>query len=549
MSYQVRKAGSGRRLYTGVGGSVARAIDAILAPIAPAFVARRQRAFAETRQALNYDAAARRDTRFDRRASSADQDLLRDLPTLRRNSRAMVRDGSTGAAILRVLEDNVIGTGLVPQMMLDGESVGISESEADDWNRSVEQLWTEIAKQIDASEHDSFAAMQGLVLRTNVIEGEAFLHRVWIDEPQRRVVGSAWEMIDCDRIVDPPSSDGREIRAGVEVGDRQNAVAYWVTPRHPDESTMRYRDERRRRNRPERVPRIAGGQPSVLHVFSRRRTGQTRGEPFLTSSYGVIESAGDMLEAELEAVRGASKFAMFIEQTVDADEIGGLQQDSEGRWYEEVENATIRYLNKGEKPHPYTPNRPGSTFEPFMVLAIRSACAAMGLPYELVLKNFARMNYSSARVALLEARRGFEVMQQRIIEQLCEPIFRLSILEAVLNRKLRMPRGFLEHQDRFLRAYWQPPAWGWVDPVKEVESSRLAIESNLSTPQREAARQGGDSETNLIMRARHLKRAREIEAKHGLPEGSLTDARPAPTPPAPQAPEEEGDTDTDTEDQ
>lgn len=520
------------RIYAGLSGGVARVVDAVLSPWAPRLVVARQRARAESSALLAYDMAARKRTRRVQRASSADQDLLNDLPEMRKNSRAMVRDDSAAAAMVRVLQDNVIGTGLVPQMMVDRKALRLSDAEADRWNDEVEAFWAQVSGQIDASEGCKFAAMQGLVLRSLVVDGEFLAHRVFVeDSAMARVVSTAWELIDVDRLQDP--NDGvLDIRSGVELGPRQNAVAYWITPRHPDEQVMRWRNKELAENQPKRWARYAGGQPSILHGFRRDRTGQTRGVPFFAPAFALVEAMNDMLETELQAARAAAKFCAFIKQSVDASGFGGVEQGSDGQWYEKLESAAIRYLNPGEELVPYTPNRPGNNFEPFVVRVLRSICAALGLPYELVAKDFGGMNYSSARVALLEARRGFETLQQLIVDEFCQPVFASQIIEGVIAGKLRMPRGFMQNPAPFLQAYWQPPAWGWVDPVKEIEASALAIENSLSTPQAEAARQGGDAEANLEQRARFLRKAKQVEEAYQLDPGSLT-AKQAPAAPAP----------------
>ena len=523
------------RIYAGLGGAVARVVDAVLSPLAPRLVVARQRARAESSALLAYDMAARKRTRRPQRASSADEDLLRDLPEMRKNSRAMVRDDSSASAMVRVLEDNVIGTGLVPQMMVDRKVLGLSDAEADRWNDECEALWHNVAGQIDASEKDSFAGMQRLVLRSLVVDGEFLAHRVFVEDAAvRRVLGTAWELIDVDRLQDPVEGV-IDVRAGVELGPRQNAVAYWITPRHPDEQMVRWRNSELAVNKPKRWARYAGGQPSVLHGFRRDRTGQTRGVPFFAPAFALVEAMNDMLETELQAARAAAKFCAFIKQSVDASGLGGIEQGSDGQYYERLESAAIRYLNPGEELVPYTPNRPGNNFEPFVVRVLRSICAALGLPYEMVAKDFGGMNYSSARVALLEARRGFETLQQLVVDEFCQPVFSSQIIEGVISGKLRMPRGFLQNPAPFLQAYWQPPAWGWVDPVKEIEASAMAIENSLSTPQAEAARQGGDAEANLEQRARFLRKAKQVEQAYQLDPGSLTAPKaPAAAAPAPK---------------
>jgi lambda family phage portal protein len=543
--YRVLKNGkdpAAPRLYRGVGGLFARAFDGMLSPFAPGFVLERQRARLRSSHLLAYDAAAKSRMRRPQVASSADQDLLGDLDEIRRNSRAMVRDDSTAAALVRVLEDNVVGTGLVPQMMVKPVPGSLTERQAEDWNRSIEQIWAEASKQLDATECDTFPALQRQAFRTMVVDGEALFSRIFVDPSKsevRRLIGTCYESVDVDRLDDPNQFEPG-IRAGVELGDRGNARAYWIRPRHPEESMTQWRDDRMRLNEPERVPRYADGRPKVLHMFRRDRPGQTRGVPFFAPCFALVEAMNDMLETELQAARAASKFCAFIKQTLDANM--PHFDNEEGELVEHLESATIQRLGPGEELVPYTPNRPGNMFEPFVVRVMRSICSALGLPYELVMKDFGKMNYSNARVALLESRRGFAVLQQLVVEKLCQPMLEAVVHEAVVKRKVEMPRGFLVSPSMFVKAYWQPPAWGWVDPVKEVQSSGMAVDLNLSSPQAEAARQGGDSEANLRMKAAHMKKAREIEKEHGLPEGSLTSSSSAPAP-APRGGAEEDEDD------
>ncbi len=542
MSYRI-DANRRNELYQGVGGFVARAFDSMLSPFAPRLVLGRQRARAEM---LAYDMAQKKRTRRTQRAGSADSDLLTDLPQMRTNSRAMVRDDSAASALVRVLEDNIVGTGMRPQMIVDRVAAGLSDAEANAWNETVEKWFESIAGEIDATEADSFWEMQRQALRTMVVDGEFLLKRVFASDGSRRT-STAWEMIDADRLVDPHQGSTVDIRSGVEVGERQQAVAYWITPRHPDEMRVRWASPRLAKNQAERYAKVGpNGRPIVLHGFRRDRAGQTRGVPFLASSFGLVESMNDMLDAELTAARAAAKFCVFVRQTV---EPGHGLQNEDGAWIEKLESGTIRYLNKGEQIESFSPNRPGNNFDPFVVRVLRSICAANGLPYEMVARDFGGMNYSNARVALIEARRGFEVLQQLLAEKFCQPIFASMVYDGVLSGELPAPRGFRQRPDLFLRALWQPPGWGWVDPVKEIEASRLAIENSLSTPQAEASRQGGDAEANLEQRARHLRKAREIEARYELPEGSLTKTAAQAQAPTPNSAPEDDEEEEQEEDQ
>lgn len=534
MSYRIERDDPPRRVYHGVAGQLARAVDAVLSTFAPRLVLERQKARAASAEILNYDAAKTKRWRKESSAGSADNDLLQDLPKIRSKCRSMARDDSNAAAMVRVLEDNVVGTGMRPQLMVSSENTpGLTDKEADDWNRSCEQLFEDWSKHdADAAERLTFYAMQRKALRSLIVDGEILASRTVITKAEApwRSLETAFELLDVDRLQDPHTGQpDKDIRAGVELGLRMEPVAYWITPRHPDEHRPRYQQAKLKNNRPERHTRLSDrGLQNILHVLRDDRPGQTRGVPFFAPCLGWTIVLNDYIETESAAAAAASRYCGFIKQVMDANSLAAnpmFQQQPNGEWHEQLQRNTLKYLNTNEEFQAYTPTRPVTNFEPFIVAMLRSICAALGLPYELVLKNFGDMNYSSARVALLEARRGFEVLQQLMIEQFCEPVLRWVIFDAVVSQKLRVPNGFLVNPRPFLRAAWQTPAWGWVDPKTEVESSRLAVEANLSTPQAEAARQGMDSEQILELRARHLKKAKEVEERYGLEPGSLTRER------------------------
>jgi len=78
--------------------------------------------------------------------------------------------------------------------------------------------------------------------------------------------------------------------------------------------------------------------------------------------------------------------------------------------------------------------------------------------------------------------------------------------------QLRDAPDFYERQAEYTRANWIGGGWGWVDPVKEVEASRKAIDYGLSTLAKEVAAQGDDWEENLDQ----LSREREAIDQRGL---------------------------------
>jgi lambda family phage portal protein len=139
----------------------------------------------------------------------------------------------------------------------------------------------------------------------------------------------------------------------------------------------------------------------------------------------------------------------------------------------------------------------------------------IGMPYELIVKDFSKTNYSSARASLLEGRRVFKNWRNWFAAKFCQPIWDMVIEEAYLRGEFDAP-DFYKYRTEYTRANWIGGGWGWVDPVKEVEASRKAIDYGLSTLAKEVAAQGDDWEETLdqLERERAAIGSRDLEIYH-----------------------------------
>ena len=57
---------------------------------------------------------------------------------------------------------------------------------------------------------------------------------------------------------------------------------------------------------------------------------------------------------------------------------------------------------------------------------------------------------------------------------------------------------------------WLFRGWGWVDPMKEVQSSKEAIRAGLKTQSQVIAEMGGDLEELLMARKNEIDMAKEL---------------------------------------
>lgn len=422
-----------------------------------------------------------------------------ELSTLRERSRDLNRNDPVASGATETMAVSVIGQGLKPQSKMRSDVLGISDERVDELQKQAEAAWEKWGWWADASNKLTFDEIQFLALRKIIEDGEIFALPGWADEPWR-AYGRVIELAESDRC----ASSKTEYEQGILLGDRGQPLVYSFSK--PSKSFSLYNEQYYE------IPAFdAKGRPKVLHVFPSKRVGQLRGIPVFAPAIGFFKHMTDYLEAEVVAARVAACLAVFVTQ---ADPYTGMAarqsaSDVSGNRIQGLEPGMVEYLGTGESINVVDPKRPGDGFAPFLEGVLRLIGVSIGLPYELILKDFSKTNYSSARAALLEGRRHFINWRSWFSKKFCQPIWELVLEEAYLRGELDAP-NFDRFRAEYCRCQWIGGAWGWVDPVKEVDSSKKATDYGLSTLAEECAAQGRDWEEVLEQRAREQRRAEEL---------------------------------------
>jgi len=445
---------------------------------------------------------------------SADQDLLPELSDIRERSRDLNRNDAHAAGITSTMTVNVIGTGIRPQSRVDKEELGIDEKLADEFQRKAEKAWKRWIPYADAGERMDFYEIQQLVDRQILENGEAIIVPLRLEG---RPYPLTLQVIESDRLNTPPDKKSdKAIRSGIRIGENGEPVSYFIQKTHPGDISHRIREEARQYI--EIQAKGIMGRKNIFHLYYVLRSGQTRGVPFFAPVLTYFKDLAEYAEAELVASRIAACFSLFItsEASMDVAVNSAYERNQSGQLVESLEPGMIKHLMPGETITSFNPQRPSATFEPFVDRILKAISAALGLPYELVAKDFSKTNYSSARAALLEARRYFKVRQEWLSQKLCQPVWEMLLEEAYLKGELDAAEFYEKGKPKsaWLRARWIAPGWSWVDPLKEVKASREAITGNISSLADEVAGQGKDWEEILEQRAREEQKRKEL----GLPE-------------------------------
>lgn len=470
----------------------------------------------------------------------ADLDLLPEQGTLVARSRDLDRNNGIASGAFQSLNDNVVGIGLRLASTPDYRALGQTIDWAEEWSRNVESLWKSWSESCacDAAYRQNFASLSQLVFRSALQNGEALALPMWLERPNlpwRTCV----QLIDTDRLSQPDFQlfPTKNLRGGIEIDDYGRPVAYYIRKQPEYLNFLYYGPYSGGLTDWLRIPaETEWGRKRVIHLFKQDRVDQSRGAPVLTPIIEQFRMFDAYQRTELQSAIVNAIVAGIIETPMDpagiAELVNGNPQEylsSKNEYRVQLEGGTLIPLYPGDKMMPFTPARPVGTYPAFVETILRQIGAAVGLPYELVLKDFSKTNYSSARAALLEAWRFFLNRRAWMATYWCQPMYELWLEEAV-NAGLVEAPGYYEYRHYYARAKWIGPGRGWIDPVKEAEAATIRMANNISTLEMECAEQGYDWNEVLEQRAIEVRRLEELGLTPVAP--PATTQAPAQTDPA-----------------
>ena len=465
----------------------------------------------------------------------ADADLLPDQDLLVARSRDLDRNNGVAAGAFQTLQDNAVGIGLRLSSMPDYRALGKTLDWSEAWTRDVESLWRAWSETCacDAGGKMNFASMTQLVFRSALQNGESLALPLWMprnDTPFNTCI----QLVETDRLSNPRFAfPSLTLRGGVEMDLYGKPLAYYIRT-FGDAVGLMYYTYGALAVEWERIPaETSFGRKRVLHILAQERVDQTRGKPLLAPVIEQFRMLDSYQRTELQSAIVNSLVAGIIETPLDPASLTELMGGdpnkylaAKGDYRIQLEGGTFIPLYPGDKMTPFTPSRPAPQFSNFVEAVSRQIGVACGLPYELVMKDFSKTNYSSARAALLEAWRFFTNRRQWLATYWAAPVYKLWFEEAV-NAGLIDAPDYYANQAYYLRAKWIGPGRGWIDPVKEAEAAQIRMSTMISTLELECAEQGLDWNEVLEQRALEMSRLKQLDLYVAPPPPTKPTGEPA----------------------
>jgi lambda family phage portal protein len=438
-------------------------LDSAIAAIAPGWALARTRSRLQLDMLRGYDAAqgGRRTSSFRRGAGSPNAELSRALPSLRERSRELCRNAYIGRRTLDILTTHSVGTDLTIRF-----DTGSGRADA-----AAQALWAEWTTQCDVEGETVFNGLLALALRSALEGGDSLIR--FIDRPlSRRLavplqlhVGEG-DLIDEGRDRSRSALGSARARLGVELGDHDERLGYWLFDEMPGEGVSLS---------PLRSTSQLVAREDVCHIYRRERPGQLRGAPVFAPVLMAARDYADLMDALVVKARMEACIGLIVKGAGQARSIGEKVDDTGGR-ISQLRPGAVQYLNDGEDAVPFSPAS-NTAFDPISRATLMGISAGVGITYDQLTGDPTAHNFSSLRAVRLEFKRNIADIQWHwLMPQAIDRIVARFIDRAILSGRLPARREGYRYQAVM-------PAFEAIDPIKEMEADILAVRAGRMSPQ------------------------------------------------------------------
>jgi lambda family phage portal protein len=408
---------------------------------------------------------------WDSNSYTPDQITYSQLETLRSRSRQQARNNDFVVRLIQILQDNIVGAS---GFKLRSKVTDFNAKPDKPARTAIENAWANFVEESD------FVEKQQLIIAGMVTDGEAFIfHRF---DNHGRMHPTVIDPVRIDINFNQKKDNGNVIRMGIEYDQFLKPVAYHVNDEYRDQHPSVGLSSGE-------VSRTRIDAKQMLHIFRKQFVGQKRGMPWASASLGRLFQLGRYEEAALTAARiGAAKMGFFRSENDEeyTGESGDMQINAEAGTFENIGSMEFQTFD---------PSYPLGEFKEFMTKTLQSISSGLGVDYHTLGNDLTGVNYSSARVGMLETREYFKTLQGWLIHSLIKPTYKLWLDTSLHFRQISINQKPLNRGlDYYLPSQWVGRRWDWVDPKKEAEGKQIQYEMRTISLSQIIRERGDDPE-------------------------------------------------------
>lgn len=359
---------------------------------------------------------------------------------------------------------NVVGKGYVLEV----------KTENSDFNKEVKKLWDKWCKAENCDVHgvQSFWEMARMAIRRKKIDGGILFVQCYTEGGLIPFKLQALEVDELDDMQLAPRTQGNKVVGGIEYNDERRPVGYWFKEYDIEGHEML-------------VSRYVPAK-DVIFYFSKSRPSQLREVPEMAHILSRIKEVNGYIEAATVKERMAACLSVFIKSVSPTPSIGQRVKNSPDgtRNYNELRLAPgmVTNLNAGDSIEVVNPSGSATDGNNFIKTMSRLISAGQGVSYEAASRDLTQANYSSARQATIEDEETFVPEIEKIKTELFDVVYEAFLTAAIYSGALKCEcPNFESDPDIYTPHQWNAKPKKWIDPIKETNANKTALETGQKT--------------------------------------------------------------------
>ena len=391
---------------------------------------------------------------------------------VRARARDLERNSDIAQAILHAYKRNVVGKGYTLRALTGSDAL----------DKQIETMWKRWckARNCDVTGEQSFNSILRMMVERKMVDGGMLVLYRYTGGGVVPFKLQCLEVDELDQTQAAPHQQGNRVVGGIEYDRHRCPVGYWI---------QQYDIEGWQMTAPVYIE-----AKDVFFFKAKHRPSQLREVSDLAPTITRIRDTNEFITAVAIKERIAALVGLVIKKTMPAGGLGrsgGRSQDGQVDYSgKKMTPGMIMELGAGDDVEVVDPKGAATDATAFLKTQQGLIGAGQGLSYEAVSRDMAGATYSSARQNALEDENTY-AEEIELLTAFMSEVYEHFVISGVLSGLFSIP-DFWERKEDYLDHAWVKSPKKWIDPAKEANADKTALQSGQKTFQDLQAEKGKD---------------------------------------------------------
>ena len=400
-------------------------------------------------------------------------DVARDLAALQARSYQSWQDSGFFKKYISIINANVIGpTGFTLQPPFKLEN----DSKKETWEEII-KWWGRYVDDDIYENNENMWMFAQKVLTSVIVFGEALIVKI---ESKQSSFGHKYRIVSGHEIAifDQDKIDSY-VKGGIHFSKNGDIKGYYLDITDKNRANLIGSNT------------TSGGyfylpSKNVIRVLKNDIPGQIRGIPWIHAGLSGLKHLTEYRSAELVAARvSTNKIGIFKRK--ESFPMGYSGDDPKPPVMPQVKPGSFTVLPEGYDFSQWDPTHPNGSFGKFCQSVLLEISASLNVSLSSLSGDTSNVNFSTIRATMHEEREGYLMLQAWFSHYFLKPIFHDFLQSICLKSFVALPPSIL-NDVRYTT--FSGRKWSYVDPIKDIKSQILAVQSGLKSRSKVCAEMG-----------------------------------------------------------